>query len=106
MLNPSSFVFRFRSLSAIAIVALLLAGMSDRASASSKEECTTEWNKSAASDSCDTPTVWWDWNVQRCEFDVYCRNANGTNIWNNDAQASINWVSLLNNCNGTLSFSC
>lgn len=87
--------------------ALLLAGTSDRASAWSIDTCREEWNKSPASNSCETPhNIWWAWNVQRCEFDVYCRNSSGTRIWNNDAQASPDWVKWLKNCNGVLSFGC
>lgn len=112
-MSVRSFLSRRRvctALSAIAF-ALVLAGTPDRPAADAIQDliqqCTDEWDKSSASQSCYTPqSTSWVTDNYKCQFSVYCPKANNALQWNQDVQVFMNWVSALHNCDGRLTTSC
>ena len=88
-----------------AAAALLLAAMPGSVSATSSENCRTEWNRSEAADTCTivSSIVWQSWSDE-CRIRVTCTRADGLSH-QNDVKAGYYVVHTFHNCNGVLELS-
>ncbi len=91
---------------AAAAALLLLAAMPAGVSATSNQNCRTEWDRSEAADTCTvvSSVVWQSWTEQ-CRIKVTCTRSDGIATHQNDVKAGYYVVHTFHNCDGVLELS-
>ena len=89
-----------------AAAALMLAAMPGSVSATSSENCRTEWDRSEAASTCTIvhSIVWQSWS-EECRIRVTCTRSDGVLNHQNDVKAGYYVVHTFHNCDGVLELS-